>query len=609
MPTKEKPDEHLKSSGGYEFKCLRCGYAVKLNYFGNEYVGKCEACGQTTIFQRVNMEFERSRYFVKGKFVAKLLADDVMRKHRFITFEDSDEIYYYSDGIYRKGGESLIKKICEEILQEEANTRRVSEVLNHVRRATYINGSEIMDNNPNFLCVENGILDLSGIKDGKVKLLPHNPDMIFLSKIPVVYNENLDCTKIMKFIYEIVRADDVSVLQELTGYCLWKAYPIQKAFVLLGDGSNGKSTFLHLLVKLLGKANVSSVPLHEIVNNRFAAANLYGKLANIYADLPPAILKDTAKFKALTGGDLITAEFKFRDSFQFYNYAKLLFSANRLPITYDDSDAFFRRWVIINFPYKFEGKNADPHILEKLAKPEELSGFLNWALEGLARLLKNGQFSHSKSTEEIRRQYILASDPVHAFVDECLVQDSDGIIPKELLYATFKEYCDENSLPVSSKHIFSRDLLKFITAREQRPKIEGRQERCWAGIKLNEYGMQFVPEELIEKYRSIMAKVATEWNDKDNLSNLSNFLYTLSGANRCDNKIKENMDMLAKADIEWAEMVLKARRGMPREFFINLFMEKRGENYDKEEIGKLYDVVVKKLKEEGYWRAQDGDAP
>ena len=179
--------------------------------------------------------------------------------------------------------------------------------------------------------------------------------MIFLKKIPIKYNPNADCPKIKEFINQIMREEDVVVLQELAGYCLWKDYPIQKAFALVGEGSNGKSTFLRLLTKLLGKENVSSISLQDLVNNRFAVANLYGKLANIFADLPPEILKDTAKFKMLTGGDIITAEKKFKNPFKFYNYAKLIFSCNRLPVTYDDTTAFFRRWVIINFPNTFDG--------------------------------------------------------------------------------------------------------------------------------------------------------------------------------------------------------------------------------------------------------------
>jgi len=612
MSTIEKKDKDKNLS---EYKCLRCGYKAELPDRKLTYVAdECPACKRFSVFQKINIEFDRTSYFQAGRFYAEKLSQDIMRKFSFITFEDTDEIYIYREGVYQEGGEASIKKLCEEVLREEANTHRVNEVINHVKRSTLISRREIADSDVKFLCVENGVLDLSEIKSGKVRLLPHTPDMIFLKKIPVKYNPNADCPKIKEFINQIVREEDVVVLQELAGYCLWKDYPIQKAFALVGEGSNGKSTFLRLLTKLLGKENVSSISLQDLVSNRFAVANLYGKLANIFADLPPEILKDTAKFKMLTGGDIITAEKKFKNPFKFYNYAKLIFSCNRLPVTYDDTTAFFRRWVIINFPYKFEGDNADPHILEKIATPEELSGFLNWALEGLARLLKNGQFSSSKSTEEIRRQYILASDPVHAFADECLVQDSEGIIPKELLYATFKEYCDENNLPVCSKHVFSRDLPKFITVSEQRPKIGGRQERCWAGIKLNEYGVQFIPQELIEKYKDIMDKVATEGVDKDNISN---FFSYLSEENDIHNKIRKNMDKvdnmsthsfetIAPEDIEWAEMVLKARRGMPQEFFINLFMEKRGENHDKEEVAKFYDKIVKKLKKEGYWMDTTG---
>jgi len=302
--------------------------------------GQCPNCGRHTVFIKVDISYDIKKYFDKGRFLSKKLADDIMSQHTFITFDDTEEIYFYEDGIYKPKGKILIEQICEEVLSIKGNTHRVNEVVNHIKRSTYINRSKIMDSNPNFLCVENGIIDLTKIKEGEIMLLPHTSKMVFLSKLPVEYKPNQDCPKIKKFLKEIVRPEDIPLLQEMVGYTLWKDYPIQKAFVLLGEGNNGKSTFLQLLTKLLGKHNVSSVSLQELENNRFATALLYGKLANIYADLPSKILRNTSKFKMLTGGDIITAEQKFKNPFKFYNHAKIIFSTNELPRTHDDTEHF-----------------------------------------------------------------------------------------------------------------------------------------------------------------------------------------------------------------------------------------------------------------------------
>src|SRR5207302_7003645 len=117
----------------------------------------------------------------------------------------------------------------------------------------------------------------------------------------------------------------------------------------------------------------------------------------LYADLPDNILKSAGTFKMLTGGDSIMAERKFGHPFLFKNYAKLMFSCNKVPEVQEDSDAFFRRWIIITFPNKFEGANDDRDMLSKLTTPEELSGIFNWALKGLKRLQQQGwQFSNSR---------------------------------------------------------------------------------------------------------------------------------------------------------------------------------------------------------------------
>lgn len=496
-----------KQTEEHEYKCFHCGARFRFPSSNFQMAGQCPNCGRHTIFIRTDTPYDIKRYFDKGRFLSKKLADDIMSQHAFVTFNDTEEVYFYEGGIYKPKGEILIKQICEEVLDIRANTHRINEVINHIRRSSYIDRNEIMDSNPHFLCVNNGILDLRKIKEGKIKLLPHTPEMVFLNKLNIGYNPDADCPKIMAFLNQIIREEDLNLLQEMVGYTLWKDYSIQKAFVLLGEGNNGKSTFLQLLTKLLGKHNVSSVSLQELENNRFAAASLYGKLANIYADLPSKILRNTSKFKMLTGGDIITAEQKFKNPFKFYNHAKIIFSTNELPRTHDDTAAFFRRWILIDFPNRFEDDKADTHILEKIATPEELSGFLNWALKGLARLLKNGKFSTTETTEEVRRHYIMASDPIHAFVDYCLMQDTEGVIPKELIYATFVGYCNNKKLPVASKQVFSRDLPKFIAVSEQRPKIGERQERCYSGIKLTEYCKQFIPQELSEKYTSIMDKI------------------------------------------------------------------------------------------------------
>ncbi len=208
---------------------------------------------------------------------------------------------------------------------------------------------------------------------------------------------------------------------------------------------------------------------------------------NVFADLPSQSLNMTSSFKMLTGGDTIGAEKKFHDYYSFVNYARLVFSANKPPKIYDeDSYAFWRRWIIIEFPNQFTGTDKDINLLSKLTSKEELSGLLNIALNGLERLLKNSTFSYRKSIDETTEYYLRASDPIYAFVQDRCEQDSEAWISKDDLYDAFCKYCEKNGIPLLKPNAFARAFQNqtAIRVRSTRP-IEGdKRVTAWQGIKL-----------------------------------------------------------------------------------------------------------------------------
>jgi len=415
-----------------------------------------------------------------GEFIPESLATDIMKDYSFLTLKDNEEIYYFdeNEGLWKPNGETLIKKIGTDLLGEKTKQFYLNETIGYIKAKTYEDRNKFDNPHLNLLPVKNGILNLNTLE-----LMSYSKDYYFTSKLSVEYNSQADCQQIKKFLSEIVVSDDVKVLVELAGYCLFRKYPIQKGFMLVGDGANGKSTYLQLLNSFLGQDNICAVSLQELEHNRFSSSNLYRKLANIYADLPKVALRNPGTFKMLTGGDVICGEKKFKDQFSFYNYAKLIFSANQVPYVEDDSNAFFRRWVIINFPNKFEGSKADTKLLDKLTTQEEMSGFLNLALTGLKEILNNG-FSYSKTTEEIREVYIKASDPIGAFASECIVHSPEGFVEKDELYNSYSVYCRQKKCPVVDKSVFSKNFRKYCQVEYYRPLINGRRVQCWKGINL-----------------------------------------------------------------------------------------------------------------------------
>ncbi|MBS3052732.1 MAG: hypothetical protein J4428_05175 [Candidatus Aenigmarchaeota archaeon] len=416
-----------------------------------------------------------------GSFVPESLAQDIMLTTKFLTFVDSKEIFWFdrTEGIWELNGEVLIRQTGTELLGKKTKQNYLNETIDYIKSKTYTDRKIFDNQNLNLMPLKNGVLNLE-----TMKLMPYSPDFYFTSKLNVKYDPNVNCPTVTKFLEEVVSSDDIILLFELAGYCLYRKYPIQKAFMLVGDGANGKSTFLNLIISLLGPENVCAVSLQDLERNRFASASLYRKLANIYADLPNVALKNPGIFKMLTGGDVMHGEKKFKDSFFFSNHAKLIFSANKVPFVQDESSAFYRRWIIINFPNKFEGDKANPLLLKILTTEEELSGFLNLALLGLKRILESGCFSYTKSTEEIREAYIRASDPIGAFIIDCIISSPEDCVSKDELYNAYCLYCKNKKLLTLDKNVFFKNIRKYVQIDDYKPTIDGRRVMAWKGIRL-----------------------------------------------------------------------------------------------------------------------------
>jgi putative DNA primase/helicase len=427
------------------------------------------------------------------RFIPLWLANDIMRNRQFVTMKDNKEVYVYDkeQGIYKPGGEALIRTLTAVNLGKMHRKHYAAEVLYHIQVSTYKDRDEL-SLPEDLLVLQNGLFHIP-----TRKLFSYDPRIFALNRLPVKYDPDADCPRIKKFFSEVVTEEDMKVLQEAYGYCLKHGYPYQKAFIFVGDGANGKSTTFRLLINFLGAENVSSVSLQDLVYHRFMPAELYGKMVNVYDDLPNITLKHTGKFKMATGDGFLTVERKHRDPFQFFNEAKMFFSCNQLPKIDDNTIAFFRRIIIINFPNKFMGDHADPDLLADLTTEEELSGLLNWALEGLERLEKRGAFSYSSTVDEVQRQYERMSNPIKAFrLDHLLIQ-SESWIEKDELYGLYIEYCINNGLPAKTKGVFSQLLHKEMgkALENYRPRINGRRVPCWKGIKYVENKVVSCPDQ------------------------------------------------------------------------------------------------------------------
>lgn len=422
-----------------------------------------------------------------GSFISNVMAEELLAENEFITFNDTDKIYHYHNGVYHPDGEPRIKEMIQQRLQNETTTHRRRETLERIRELTYVD-REATDQKPEYICVENGILNLlTG------ELEPHTPDRIFLSKVPYPYNPDAECPKFKQFLTEVVEDNDIPIIQEMFGYTLYRGYPIHKAMMLVGSGNNGKSVLLNVLKTMLGYENVASEALQTLSHNRFATISLLGKLANIFPDIPSTKLQQTGIFKIMVGGDeKISAEIKHvQDRVYFTNHAKLLFSCNEVPQTTDNTDAYYNRWIVILFPNTFNGDDADPHLLEKLTTQDELEGILAWGVEGIQRLLNQGSFSHSKTTEQVKELYRKLSNPIEAFAQDCLIEDFEAEANRSTIYRTFLEYCYEQGIDTVASNVFTRELPRYVRC-VKKQRSDG--ERVWHWITLNDHWREQMEE-------------------------------------------------------------------------------------------------------------------
>jgi putative DNA primase/helicase len=274
-------------------------------------------------------------------------------------------------------------------------------------------------------------------------------------------------------------------------YTFYRDTPYEYFFKLFGYGSNGKSVFTGLLTRLHDDKNVSNVSISALLENRFAVADLEFKDVNIDTELTNAVIKDTTILKKLTGGrkQPIRIERKNQHAYDTYLHAKLFFNANVIRESVDQTAAYYRREVIISFPFSFEGSRDDPLLLQKLSSKEELSAIFNILMVALRRILKiNGIFINEKTVEQKRKKSERATDPVKVFLEEAVAEDTaaDEWTTKADLHHAYIRFCNKYKLAFKSIEAFGKDLkrLRPTISEGKKGKQDEKRKTCWLGIRL-----------------------------------------------------------------------------------------------------------------------------
>lgn len=414
--------------------------------------------------------FKKPVFYMGSTFLFDKFATYI--KGLFHIVRISDQLHIYKDGVYIPGYKEIEARMIELIPALKKNQRR--EVLDYLELIT----EDIEPSDARYVAFTNGLYDI--VDD---RMLEYTPDIVVLNKIPweyeaQAYNELTD-----KTLNKLACRDRAirELLEECIGYCLYRRNELGKAFILTGDKSNGKSTFLDMIKAVLGEHNISALDLKEL-GDRFSTSMMFGKLANIGDDIGDDFLQgaQVAIFKKVVTGNRIKAERKGQDPFEFNPYVKLLFSANDIPRMRDKTGAVLRRLIIIPFNATFskDDPDFDPYIKWKLISEESVKYLITLGIKGIKRIIENNSFTDSQKAKAQLEEYEMENNPIKAFIAEV---GNGGIVNQSSadVYTRYQVFCAENQMTAMSKIVFSKQICKRMDVKTVVQTIGGKSYRMF----------------------------------------------------------------------------------------------------------------------------------
>lgn len=413
----------------------------------------------------------------KGKNKSKewdhsVFADDLIRKYHIIRI--NGELHLWKNGVYIPG-----KNVIESAMIKEFPSIKQSK-RNEVY--TYINLTieESTESDPRYIAFKNGVLDIE-----EMVLKAPVPEMIVTNKIPWNYNSSAYSELCDKTLDKLACRDKQvrALLEECLGYCFYRRNEMSKSFILTGEKSNGKSTYLKMVETALGQDNFVNLDLTEFTE-RFSVGEMNGVLANVGDDISDDFLsgKAVSSFKKVVSGNRVKGEFKGQDVFFFEPYVKMLFSANDIPRIRDKTGAVLRRMIIIPFNAVFtkNSKDYNPWIVTDLTREESIEYFIRIGVEGLRRVLQNKEFTQSVKVEKALEDYDFQNNPILSFVE-----DFGGV--EEMLkektvdevYSAYKVFCADNGFTEITKTSFSQEMKRKYSLTSKVKNKNGRTSRIF----------------------------------------------------------------------------------------------------------------------------------
>lgn len=458
-------------------------------------------------FEEAKIDPKRGDIYKAQRY--EIVSNYILDEYSIKTIRDAtcDEYWYRVNNIYVPNAQTIIEEVAHIFYKSNITQEIINKIQLLIRVKTFIDRDLFFQGvDQTHVAVANGVLNLQTrtLLDEQTSI-----NSFIFNLVPIKYLPEQDCPNFKQFIKDILlNEDDIKTVQELFGFCLLPHYKYEKLFILTGNGRNGKSKLLQVLKTIVGQHNTVSHGLKTIQEKDFAVSDLHCKLANIGGDISSGALKDTDVIKQITGQDLITANRKFKSYVRFVNYSKQVFACNELPTIYDSSLGFWNRIIKIDFPFTFyepkeyEGladktyaKIRKENVLDNILTEKELSGVLNWALEGLQRLYIQSQFSNTADTLKVRNSWIRKSSSFYAFIEDLFVFDPNSKIENGTLNDLYSAYCEymgydivDSKLRREQVNTYANKAISIVVNRD----LSGNNVRYWKGIKFNDKVKDFL---------------------------------------------------------------------------------------------------------------------